>query len=405
MLGWEFPPFNSGGLGVACQHLAEALADRGVNISFLLPWRVNAHSDKMKLIFADDATVLQTYRPFMSGYITSAEYARLTLEERALIDNDLTAKVLNYAHRARKIVSQKRFDLLHAHDWLTFKAGIAGATFSGLPLLAHVHSTEYDRCGGKGYGNEFCQAVEYEMMHKADHVIAVSDYTKRILRQEYQVNPHKVSVVHNGTIFPDQTTPNTSLDGLMHLKKAGYKLVAYTGRFTLHKGVDYFIKAAEITLKYQPRTYFILAGSGEMESHLINLVASLGMSQKFLFTGFLRGEKLQRLYQMIDLLVLPSVSEPFGMTPLEALVYKTPVIISRQSGVREVLPNSLMIDYWDVEEMANQMVAVLKFNSLKNTLGDNGSTDVRKNTWARAAEKVTRIYQSLLTNRPVLANT
>src|SRR3989344_3718540 len=171
MLGWEFPPFNSGGLGVACKNLAEALVDQGHKITFLLPWKINAHSNKLKFIYSDDTAMLTEYKPFMSGYITSEEYVLLTPEERLLIDGDLTTKVMNFAQNASKVLGTYSFDILHAHDWLTYKAGLASRRVLHLPLVAHVHSTEFDRCGGNGYGNQFCQAVERETVHRADAVI------------------------------------------------------------------------------------------------------------------------------------------------------------------------------------------------------------------------------------------
>ncbi len=396
ILGWEYPPYNSGGLGVACKHLCEALAAKGVNVSFLLPWKIEAKDGLVQFLFADEASPLTEYKPFMSGYLTLAEYQRLSAEEITIKDHDLAHKVLSYARQAAKVVKQKKFDVLHAHDWLTFKAGLAAREVAQVPLITHVHSTEYDRSGASSHGNAFCKMIEYQALHSADGVIANSHYTKNIIHQEYQVPLAQISVVHNGVDMGVYKREAEMPAIISLLKKNNYQCVLYFGRLSLHKGVDLFLRSAKKVLAHYPQAYFLVAGSGEQENELISLVADLGIAQRTLFTGFLRGKELQQVLSHVDVFVMPSISEPFGMTALEALAHKTPVIISKQSGVSEVLPNSLKVDCWDIEEMANNIIAVLKYSALKQELSDNGYQDTCKQTWSLAADKVLQVYQEVL---------
>jgi glycogen synthase len=401
MFGWEFPPHNSGGLGVACQGLAKALAYKNVGITFVLPKRVPVSSDSIKMVFADipSVSVHQVDSP-LSAYITSQEYDSLMEDvqgggRHSIYGQGLFEEVMRYAVKAKKIAKKEEFDVIHAHDWLSFPAGINAKKTSGKPLVVHVHATEFDRTGGSGV-NEKVYKVERRGMEFADKVIAVSQYTKNIITSKYGIDPEKVEVVHNGIEEEEYKKHMCSSDELLRLKKEGHNLVLFMGRITIQKGPDYFIRAAEKVLKYEPDSYFIVAGSGDMEYQVIREAADLGISDRMLFTGFVRDNDRAMLYQSADVCILPSVSEPFGITPLESLFYGTPVIVSRQSGVSETLQHALKVDFWDTEELANKIVAILRHNSLKEELGMQGGAEARTLTWKKAAEKCLGIYSRLM---------
>ena len=305
---------------------------------------------------------------------------------------NLIDEVRRYGAYAGELAKRRSFDIIHAHDWLSFPAGLAAKRVSGKPLVVHVHATEFDRTGGTGVNQEVYK-IEREGMHLADAIVAVSQWTKNLIVKHYGVAPEKVTVVHNGIDAGDyRPLP----DRLAALKRAGEKIVLFVGRITLQKGPDYFIRAARRVLELEPKTYFIVAGSGDMEGQTLREAAALGIADRVIFTGFVRGQELDALYQSADLYVLPSVSEPFGITPLESLVNGTPVIVSYQSGVAEVLRHALKVDFWDTEELANQIIAVLRHPALYQTLKQYGGEEVKKVTWTAAAAKCLDLYHRLL---------
>lgn len=303
----------------------------------------------------------------------------------------MIAEVEHYGEIGAKIAMQEQFDIIHAHDWLTFNAAIAAKRVSGKYMVVHIHSTEFDRTGGNGV-NQYVYDLERKGMEEADLVIAVSNYTKQKIVNNYQIPADKIKVVHNGVEFE-----NYSLEQVHSLKQKN-KIVLYLGRLTLQKGPDYFIYAAKKVLEYEPNTIFVIAGGGDMEKFIIRKVAELGIADKFIFTGFLRGKDVHAAYKMADLYVMPSVSEPFGIAPLESLNQGTPVLISKQSGVSEVLTNCLKVDFWDVNEMANKIVSVLKYDSLRRTLQENGVAEVKKFNWETPARRCIDIYNELVHN-------
>ncbi len=390
MFGWEFPPHNSGGLGTACFGLTKALAAMGARVTFVLP-RGEADSAFANIISVGIPNVdFARVSGMLYPYVTSESYNRA----RALIDNKiygwgLLEEVLLYAERAENIVKQTDFDVIHAHDWLAFPAGLMAKKISGKPLVVHVHATEFDRTGGNGV-NEAVYKIERQGMHQADQVVAVSEWTKNILVDKYGVPAEKIAVVHNGVLPIKEGTVAARLTAL---RAAGNQIVLSVGRITLQKGVDYFVRAAKIVLEHCPKTYFVIAGSGDMERKIIEQAASLGISDRVIFTGFLRGEDLAAIYQSADLFVMPSVSEPFGIAPLEALMHGAPVLISKQSGVSEVLNHALKVDFWDVDEMANKIIAVLRHPALKDMLRTHGRREAKQSTWAKAAKKVMGYYK------------
>lgn len=408
MFGWEFPPHNSGGLGVACQGLTRALSHLGeIEITFVLPRQVPVDADYMKLAFAGVENIkLRQVDSLLQPYITSEIYAeQLHNVAGGHYGENLLAEVLRYGQLAGEIAREEEFDIIHAHDWLSFPAGMAAKKTSGKPLIVHVHATEKDRTGGQA-GHPVVVDIERQGLTAADCVMTVSQYTKDQVVTEYDISPEKVEVVHNGIDVSENTSSQSTaeinqtqmLDGLDRLKLADQKLVLFLGRFTVQKGADTFVKAAQRVLEYAPNTLFLMVGAGDMERELIELAAKLRISDRVVFTGFLRGFNRKRVYQAADLFVMPSVSEPFGLVALESLVHETPIIISKQSGVAEVVDHALKVDFWDEDQLVNMMVSVLQNQSLHSTLKDNGYMEVFKNTWERAAKRCAEIYQQLTAN-------
>lgn len=302
---------------------------------------------------------------------------------------DLLAQSEAYARFAVESCRERDFDVIHAHDWLTYPAGIALARVTGKPLVVHVHSTEFDRSGE--HVNQAVYNIERRGMHAAVRVITVSMLTKNICANRYGVNPAKCEVVYNGVEFDPKAV------GISTIGRRD-KIVLYFGRITMQKGPEYFVHAAKRVLEKMDDVKFVVAGSGDQAQSMIQLAAELGIGHKVLFTGFLRGKDIPRVFNMADLYVMPSVSEPFGIAPLEALGHRVPVLISRQSGVSEVLVNALKVDFWDVEDMANKIIAVLRHPPLQRTLTDHGFDEVRGITWDGAAKKCVGVYQHAISD-------
>lgn len=282
------------------------------------------------------------------------------------------------------------------NDWLTIPAAILAKKMTGKPLVLHIHATEFDRSGDNG-ANSRVYDIEKRGMDAADIIIAVSNFTKNKIIKYYGIDPGKIRVVHNAAEDVSQALGDTSiLEDIYRLKSIGKKIVLYLGRITLQKGPDYFIRAAEIVLRYNPDVIFIVAGSGDMEHKMIELAAELGISGNMIFTGFLREEKISKVYRAADLYVMPSVSEPFGITTLEAMKYNTPVLVSKQSGVSEVITHALKVDFWDIQEMANKMLAVLEHQALSEALKENGWHDLDKISWKNSAQAVVNAYREAI---------
>jgi len=393
MLGWEFPPHNSGGLGVACQGLARALSAH-TEVIFVLPKRLTVAEETLRVIFADIPSLsVRGVDTALSPYATSGEYEAW----RHLLGGDiygptLFAEVARYAKAIGAIAQQETFDVIHAHDWLSFLAGIEAKRVSGKPLVVHSHATAFDQAGGE-HADPRVYAVEKRGFEAADAIIAVSHFTKNIIVDRYGIAPEKVQVIWNG-INPEDFT--NAPPRAVPFKKAGEKMVLYIGRMSLHKGPDYFLRAAKKVLAHRPHTIFVMAGSGEMEWQLIRQASEMGIGDRVFFAGFARGEERDALYRNADLFVLPSVSEPFGLTPLESLMHGTPVLISKQSGVSEVLTHALKADFWDTDEMTNKILAILGDSTLHRQLRENGFNEAMKTTWQRAAEKVRELYHVLV---------
>jgi glycogen(starch) synthase len=396
MFGWEFPPYNSGGLGVACLGLTKALSESGVRVTFVMPKKLDISTPWAKIRFADDARVdVRAFNSRLRAYSTRASYARGHTAETGIYGDDLISEVERYAAQAAAIARDETFDVIYAHDWLSFGAGIEAKRLSGKPLIVHVHATEFDRTGG-GSVNQDIYELEREGMEAADVVIAVSEMTKQIIIERYGIPEWKVRVVYNGI---DETTAPSgapALPRLRTLKRSGYKLVLFLGRVTLQKGPDYFLRAAKRVLERNPNVLFILSGSGDMEGQVMQLSAQLGLGGHVLFTGFLHGAERHEVYGAADLFVMPSVSEPFGIAALEAMKLGTPVLMSKQSGVSEVVRHALKVDFWDIDEMANKILSVVGYPGLREALAENAAREAEALTWSDAARKVSGIVEELV---------
>ncbi len=393
MFGWEFPPYNSGGLGVACWGLTKALAELGIDVVFVLPKSVPIGATHCNMRFADSYGEIsfRKIETCLTPYITSAQFMNMKGRVVGMYGGSLFDEVLRYAELARDIVRDETFDVIHAHDWLSFLAGIEAKKMTGKPLVVHVHATEFDRVGG-GSVNQFVYEIEREGMHYADRVVAVSQFTKNIIIEKYGVPEEKITVVHNGVEEKNFIGVVGVPEFVRQLKKNGKKIVLFVGRITLQKGPDYFVNIAKRVSEYMDNVYFVVSGSGDMEGKMIEDAARSGIAEKFIFTGFLRGDELDSVYRSADMYIMPSVSEPFGIAPLEAVQQGVPTLISRQSGVSEVLSHALKADFWDIDDMASKVVGVLEHKSLQKTLREFSLKEVTKINWKEAAQKCILLY-------------
>jgi len=396
MFGWEFPPFNSGGLGVACEGLSKALASSGVPLTFVLPFKIPISAPWCKFVFANESseTLDDTQiRKLFSGYQSHSYFSGIKkygLPE--FISGDLIERVRGYAKAAPNIARKNKHSVIHAHDWLTYPAGIAAKETSGKPLVVHVHATEFDRSGSDSVNKDIYN-IELEGFRRADAIAAVSEWTKKKIVNKYGIPAGKVKVVYNGIEFSNNGA--VIEQNLGRLKQNGAKIVLFVGRITLQKGPDYFVSMAEKVLAHEPNTFFVVSGSGDMEGEMIRQVASRGLSAKFIFCGFLRGEELNRVYKAADIFVMPSVSEPFGLVPLEAMISEVPVLVSKESGVSEILASALKSHFWDIDDMADKVISVLRHKKLQNHLSVNGREEVKAIHWKTAAESLISLYNSL----------
>ena len=428
MLGWEFPPFISGGLGTACYGLTRAMNQMDTEIIFVLPRPISSeYTSHVKLAGPDEGGIsgssfsgaeifglpefshvtFRAFASFLQPYHTSLTYEQalqqgrlqgsevdlptdiLSLGSGDHYGRDLYEEVHRYARLASLIAREEDFDIIHAHDWMTYPAGMAVSAMSGRPLIVHVHSTEFDRSGENV--NQRVYDIERQGLHTASHVITVSHLTRQVVINRYAVSPDKISVVYNAI-----ETQTNRLGVVGEGIKKDEKIVLFLGRITMQKGPEYFLAAAKKVLEVMDNVKFVMAGTGDMMKRTIELAAEMGIGQKVLFTGFLRGGDVDKVFQMADLFVMPSVSEPFGLVPLEALRNDVPVIISKQSGVAEVLTHALKVDFWDINEMANKIVAVLRHPPLRATLREHGNFEVRRFSWSDAAQKCREVYESVM---------
>ncbi|HET7528880.1 MAG TPA: glycosyltransferase family 4 protein [Candidatus Saccharimonadales bacterium] len=392
MLGWELPPHNSGGLGIACLELSKAMASAGADISFILPYSSDMRYDFMEVIGASEAT---EPIPYAAGVYDSYKYM---LDGGGSINLGLHDQQALYAHRVGRLSEKLTFDVVHAHDWLTFRAALLLKEKHNCPIVLHVHSIERDRAGGQD-GNPFVREIEAESMLLADHVFAVSQRTKDMIVEDYGIPADKIEVAHNSIDleafeFPDA---DNAYKYLSWLKQRGWRVVTNAGRLTVQKGLTHLLAAAKEVVARQPKTIFLIVGGGEMREELIRLAAENGIGANVIFTGFQRGKQLRDAFSVADLFVLPSISEPFGLTPFEAAGYGTPSLISRQSGASEVLRNCLKVDYWDINLMADRIVGALRSQPLLDELSRNAQEEFYRLSWNDTASKILRRYENVLT--------
>ncbi|HKX45171.1 MAG TPA: glycosyltransferase family 4 protein, partial [Planctomycetota bacterium] len=301
---------------------------------------------------------------------------------------DLFAEVARYALAVAVLAAEREFDLVHAHDWMTYPAGLAAARAAGVPFVAHLHATEYDRSGD--HPDPRVLEVERMGLSAADVVVCVSHYTANLARVRYGVPREKLRVVHNAVTRKEQRE-------VWHLERTVQDpVVLFLGRVTLQKGPEYFLEAAARVVEVRPDVRFVMSGSGDMLPRMVERSARLGLARNVFFTGFLRGKDVERMYALADLYVMPSVSEPFGITPLEAMALDVPVIVSRQSGVSEVLTNALKVDFWDVDELANKILAVLEYEALRAQLVREGRREVRSMRWEVRGRMLRDLYSELV---------
>ena len=401
MFGWEFPPFNSGGLGTACYGITKSLSEKGVEINFILPQNQKVPKEFLNVISVELPKIkIKKVDSLLTSYMTSQNYRRsfLSLDKENLANNycsGLLEEVCRYSQIAKKIAGEVEHDIIHTHDWMTFLPGIEARKVSGKPLVSHIHSTELDRSGGHG-ANPQVFSIEKEGARRSDKIIAVSNFTKDKIIKSYGVDNDKVNIVYNA-IYKDEFANDKRLK--KHFNFGKNKIVLFLGRLTLHKGPDYFLCAAKKVLERNKNVTFVISGSGDMDHQIIEQSADLGIADKVLFTGFLRGEQLKKIYEMASLYVMPSVSEPFGITTLESIASGTPVLISKQSGVSEIINHCLRADFWDIDEMANKILSVIDNDELEECLSANGLAEINKFTWDRAAERIIDIYDGLIKER------
>jgi glycosyltransferase involved in cell wall biosynthesis len=393
MFGWELPPYNSGGLGVACYGLAKGLTSQGVNISFALPRVLPYNIPFMKILdHHSDMLSLTAINSLMRSYMTNQDYFSLTQsanrQQLSLYGANLYEEAIRFGDMAASWAKSEPCQIIHAHDWMTYPAGMSAKRVCHQPFVAHVHATEFDRTGGNV--DQRIAELEYQGLTAADQVITVSGYTKDVVNRYYGINKDKITVVHNGVDPVEFTAAD------IRRVFPNDHIALYVGRLTFQKGIEYFLRAAQEVLTYHPDTVFIVAGDGDMFTRHVLESAYLGISSRVIFTGFLTGQKLHSLYQMADVFVMPSVSEPYGLVVLEALASGVPCIVSKQSGVIESVKNLYTVDFWDTHKMAGLINTVLSHPELSKQMVHQAQQELKSLTWDHAARKTLSVYQSLL---------
>lgn len=425
MFGWEFPPHIAGGLGTACYGIVKGLAHNGVQTMFVMPSAsgdedrsaadiINASeipvdvSSTMNVDDFLDKVQFVHIGTNMVPYLDPAEFHSLVEEDRkrqvrdfsihygqtykfsGKYGSNLMEEVARYAMVGGTIAMTHKgeFDVIHAHDWLTYMAGIAAKRLSGKPLVVHVHATSFDRSSDNNIDTRVYD-IEKRGMEAADRVITVSDLTRNIVITKYGIDPSKVVTVHNAVDFSGRSEIQVE-------RGVKEKVVTFLGRITFQKGPEYFIEAAAKILKKCKNVRFVMAGSGDMMNRSIRQVARLGISARFHFTGFLRGAEVQKMFALSDVYVMPSVSEPFGISPLEAMRSGVPSVISRQSGAAEVLKYAFKVDFWDVDAMADEIYALLQYPALADFASKYGYDEVNTLKWNNAAAKIKSVYESVI---------
>ena len=388
MLGWELPPYNSGGLGVACFNLARALSAEGAEIDFVLP----AHAQY------EDVDFMNIHQ-LSPDPLSTTVYPGIVSKVFDPYTNDYSQQLLRtqreYIDHVRQLVVASSPAVIHSNDWLTLRAGVVAKQIANVPLIAHVHSTEFDRAGNQP-GNPLVHEIESHGLHAADHIVAVSEVTKQQIIDSYHIPADKIEVIHNSVDhLPDHTTEDSAYRYITTMKSEGYLIVATVGRLTVQKGLDYFLEAAAKAISRHHRMIFVIAGDGELRDELVAKSADLGIAGSVIFTGFVRGAAWRDVYTLADVFVMSSRSEPFGLTALEAAQHGTAITLTYQSGVSEVLKSALRYDYWDSDRLADQLLSLATTHSLTNQLAQDAQNEVAAMSWRTIAARFMSRYDSL----------
>ncbi|MFT4312756.1 MAG: glycosyltransferase family 4 protein [Candidatus Woesearchaeota archaeon] len=416
MFGWELPPLYAGGIGMVCYDLIKELTAQNVHVTYLMPFGPKDFptDTNAQIVVAEQAfpelelseVDIRKVHTLFNAYQSPQEYEQAYKEqlkrekERGVRKNlygpNLFAEVDLFAKRAYELIDDVEFDVIHAHDWMTFPAAIGVKQKTGKPLIVHVHNTIFDRYLGNASPHE--KNIECSGLEHADVIVVVSNYIKNTLVDKYHVDPNKIQVIHNA---PNSLLRNVKKKTEYKLDIGDDKMVLFTGRMTMQKGPEYFVHCAKKVLEHRDDVTFVMAGSGDLFENTINLASHLGISHKFLFTGFYTMDQAKSLYQRADCYIMPSVSEPFGIVPLEAMDEGAPTMITRTSGCSEVIHHALKIDFWDIHQMANKVLAVLEYPQLKQELKLNGQAQVSSMNWSKPATLCKTLYHSLSNQRQV----
>jgi glycogen(starch) synthase len=393
MLGWELPPHNSGGLGVACYHMSKALALQGAEIDFVVPY--SAHHPDADFMTIHSATPLSPLERYgLGAYDSNMRLNKNLTEADAGNLKDMRGVQKRYIQFVEELVKEKPPEAIHAHDWLTMEAGMRAKQLTDAPLIVHVHATEFDR-SGEHNGNPVVHEIEQQALLMADRIIAVSNITKSIIVQQYNIPADKIEVIHNAIDidgFGNYQYDVSTYKYLEALKSEGYTIVTTVTRFTIQKGLTHFLKAAARASEKYDKLAFLLAGDGELRNELMQLSADLGIADKVFFTGFVRGKQWRDAYSVADVFVMSSVSEPFGLTALEAAHHDSALIVTRQSGVGEVLHSIFRYDFWDVDRLADQIVGIATSPALADELKQNIKHEYARISWHDVAKQCLNLY-------------
>lgn len=406
MLGWELPPHYAGGMGTVCYSLSKHLAESGAAIDFILPFEADYSNVTFMRVNPKPSgknkrTAKKTYTYRHLEEIHATVYGKVKFDESiryggmSVSYGEVQAE---YIRKVKDLVECEEYDIIHAHDWLTLKAGMLAKQITGVPLVIHIHATEFDRSGADEtqWGNPIIHDIEYEGMLMADRIVAVSDWTKQLIVRRYGIPAHKIDVVHNSIdLYSPYLLEDTSRDIYRYvrlMKEHGHKVVFNVGRHSIQKGLPGLLDSARLVVNKNPKVLFLFIGGGDMHEELIMKAAELGISRNVIFTGFKNGSALRQAFQLADVFVMPSVSEPFGTTALEAVGFGTPTIVSKQSGVAEVLNGALKIDFWDSVQIADAILSITSQPALSQSLTDAGFADFNAQSWHHASLKTTRSY-------------
>ena len=401
MLGWELPPHNSGGLGVACLNLSRALAQQGAEVDFVVPYE----ADHSEIKFMNVLSAMKIDPLFRYGF-TAYDSAKIEEELYPDMTGEKLISIRDIQHHYQDFVErylmEYKPDVVHAHDWLTFEAGVLAKKNFGVPLVAHVHATEYDRSGMKG-GNPLVHEIERECLMLADKIFAVSEATKRQIHEKYDIPLDKIDVAYN-SLDEDYLKDAYEYSGEQYkylelMKERGYTVVSTVGRFTIQKGLSHMMRAAARALEMDDKLLFVFAGDGEQRDELLEMAAEYRISRNVIFTGFVRGKRLRDIYNISDIFVMSSVSEPFGLTALEAAHHGDVLILTKQSGVAEVLKSVMTYDFWDEQKLADEIVAIHRSQALSNTLRDGIAQEYQKISWQDVAKKCLSVYNQVNKNK------